>query len=144
MKDKLGTRKVPTAELALDGAQAQLVAGTGDGGAPVDRVCMEHGLAAGDAHVGRLELAVGPGDDHDLVLAVLRHRQQRRAALARLVVSQARLWVLDEPWVALDADSVALLSHQLDAHVRRGGALMFTSHQAAPLATSGQTVSLHA
>ena len=79
-----------------------------------------------------------------LPLRVLSQGQQRRAALARLVVSQARLWVLDEPWVALDADSVALLSHQLDAHVRRGGALMFTSHQAAPLATSGQTVSLHA
>ena len=79
-----------------------------------------------------------------LPLRVLSQGQQRRAALARLVVSQATLWVLDEPWVALDAASVTLLSEQLDAHVRRGGALLFTSHQAAPLATAGQTVSLQA
>jgi heme exporter protein A len=77
-----------------------------------------------------------------LPLRVLSQGQQRRAALARLAVSRARLWVLDEPWVALDADSVQRLSARMDAHVNSGGSLMFTSHQAAPLNSPGQVVSL--
>lgn len=80
----------------------------------------------------------------DLPLRVLSQGQQRRAALARLAVSRARLWVLDEPWVALDADSVERLSERLDAHVQGGGSLVFTSHQAAPLSSPGLAVSLQA
>ncbi len=77
-----------------------------------------------------------------LPLRVLSQGQQRRAALARLAISRARLWVLDEPWVALDADSVSKLSERLDAHVNGGGSLMFTSHQAAPLSSPGTVVRL--
>jgi heme exporter protein A len=79
-----------------------------------------------------------------LPLRVLSQGQQRRAALARLAVSRARLWVLDEPWVALDADSVQRLSERLDAHVQGGGSLVFTSHQAAPLQSPGHGVRLGA
>lgn len=79
-----------------------------------------------------------------LPLRVLSQGQQRRAALARLAVSHARLWVLDEPWVALDADSVQRLSERLDAHVQGGGSLVFTSHQSAPLASPGKAVRLSA
>lgn len=85
---------------------------------------------------------MGLGARAHLPLRVLSQGQQRRAALARLVISPAQLWVLDEPWVALDADSAASLSRLLDQHVQQGGSLLFTSHQAAPLISPGQVVRL--
>ena len=77
-----------------------------------------------------------------LPLRVLSQGQQRRVALARLVLSRAALWVLDEPWVALDAKSMQALTQRLDAHVQAGGSLLFTSHQPAALTSAGQIVSL--
>jgi len=56
--------------------------------------------------------------------------QQRRVALARLCVSRAPLWILDEPFTALDAAGVAWLEAQLQAQVARRGAVIITSHHA--------------
>lgn len=58
--------------------------------------------------------------------------QQRRAALARLFVAGARLWILDEPFTAIDRRGVAELEGWLVAHADSGGAVLFTTHQ--PLA----------
>jgi heme exporter protein A len=56
--------------------------------------------------------------------------QRRRAALARLCVSAAvPLWLLDEPFSALDAGGVELLGKLLVEHLARGGAVVFTTHQ---------------
>jgi heme exporter protein A len=56
--------------------------------------------------------------------------QRRRAALARLALSEARpLWLLDEPFAALDAEGVSLLGQLLARHFARGGAVAFTTHQ---------------
>jgi heme exporter protein A len=55
--------------------------------------------------------------------------QRRRAALARLVLSESvPLWLLDEPFTALDAAAAATLEAMITAHVGRGGAVAFTSH----------------
>lgn len=59
--------------------------------------------------------------------------QKRRVLLARLAVRQARLWILDEPFTALDAKAVELLSGLLVEHVAHGGIAILTSHQAIPL-----------
>lgn len=57
--------------------------------------------------------------------------QRRRVALARLVGEQdASLWLLDEPFDALDADGVQRLNTLLLQHLQRGGAVLLTSHQA--------------
>ena len=56
--------------------------------------------------------------------------QQRRVALARLWISQAPLWILDEPFTALDKDGVRWLEQQLQQHVATGGAVAITSHHA--------------
>lgn len=56
--------------------------------------------------------------------------QQRRVALAGVVLQAAKLWVLDEPLNALDADGVACVEGLLGAHVSGGGAAIVTSHQA--------------
>jgi ABC-type transport system involved in cytochrome c biogenesis ATPase subunit len=46
-----------------------------------------------------------------------------------LLASQAPLWVLDEPFVALDAKAVDGLRGLLAEHVANGGMVLFTSHQ---------------
>jgi heme exporter protein A len=68
-----------------------------------------------------------------LPLRVLSQGQKRRVALARLQVSAARLWLLDEPWVALDQAAQSALTDLLRSHVAQGGLLLFTSHQAQDL-----------
>lgn len=55
--------------------------------------------------------------------------QQRRIALARLWFSQTRLWILDEPFTALDVSGIALLHERFQQHLAHGGAIILTSHQ---------------
>ncbi|MBT6276424.1 MAG: cytochrome c biogenesis heme-transporting ATPase CcmA [Chromatiales bacterium] len=56
--------------------------------------------------------------------------QRRRISLARLLVSAAKLWVLDEPLTALDQRGTALVQTLLNEHLANGGVLLFTTHQA--------------
>ena len=68
--------------------------------------------------------------------------QRRRSALARLALAQtqvrwAPLWVLDEPFNALDADACAWLAGLINAHLRRAGSVVLTSHQDVPLGDAG-------
>jgi heme exporter protein A len=70
--------------------------------------------------------------------------QRRRAALARLLVSDAApLWLLDEPFSALDAAAAGLVESLLSAHAARGGMAVFTTHQDTRLSAT-RTVSLDA
>lgn len=56
--------------------------------------------------------------------------QKRRVVLARLWLEKhAAIWILDEPFTALDVDSIALLEAKMIAHCQNGGAIIFTSHQ---------------
>ena len=79
-----------------------------------------------------------------LPLRVLSQGQKRRVALARLQVSAARLWLLDEPLVALDAAAQQALTVLLQTHVNQGGMLLFTSHQALDVGGSVQSLRLQA
>lgn len=56
--------------------------------------------------------------------------QQRRVALARLCITRTALWILDEPFTALDKAGVAWLEQKLQQQVSRGGAVIITSHHA--------------
>jgi heme exporter protein A len=85
---------------------------------------------------------IGLAGREDLPSRVLSQGQKRRVALARLLCSQARLWILDEPFVALDVAAVDQLCSILDEHLARGGLLLFTSHQAVHLAGSGGSLRL--
>lgn len=69
-----------------------------------------------------------------LPLRVLSAGQKRRAALARLNLTTAPLWILDEPFNALDVDAVAALGRQIESHLARGGLAVVTSHMALPIA----------
>lgn len=55
--------------------------------------------------------------------------QARRAALARLLIAARPLWVLDEPFSALDADAVTLVETLLREHCEAGGGVLMSSHQ---------------
>lgn len=79
---------------------------------------------------------VGLGEWGDVSARSLSAGQQRRLALARLVLSPARLWVLDEPFTALDHEGRALVEELLRAHVDDGGLAVLTTHQ--PLERASQ------
>jgi heme exporter protein A len=79
-----------------------------------------------------------------LPVRVLSQGQQRRSALSRLIVSSAALWVLDEPFVALDAAAQNVLAGVINAHLSRQGMVLLTSHQAVSLAGPGRSYKLTA
>lgn len=54
--------------------------------------------------------------------------QKRRLGLARLLVTGRPLWLLDEPTVSLDTDSVALFGQAVAGHLARGGAALIATH----------------
>ena len=74
---------------------------------------------------------------------ILSQGQRRRVALARLELSSAApLWVLDEPFNALDNAATAWLLALVTAQLARGGVVVLTSHQAVALADEVQPVTL--
>ena len=77
---------------------------------------------------------VGLGDARHDVCDSLSAGQQRRVALARLLVSAAPLWILDEPLTALDDDGHDLVGELLTQHRAIGGAAVCATHQALPTA----------
>ncbi|GAB4171159.1 MAG: cytochrome c biogenesis heme-transporting ATPase CcmA [Rhodocyclaceae bacterium] len=73
---------------------------------------------------------IGLAGREDLPTKVLSQGQRRRVALARLLVSgRIPLWVLDEPFTALDAAAVEQIRLTMEGHLQRGGLLVFTTHQ---------------
>lgn len=82
-----------------------------------------------DAALAALEM-VGLAGREDLPCRYLSQGQKRRVALARLVNERRALWVLDEPYVALDVVAVELVAGLIGAHLQRGGLVVLTTHQA--------------
>lgn len=70
-----------------------------------------------------------------LPVKVLSQGQRRRVALARLLVSDAALWILDEPLAALDVGAVGLIQELIAEHLGKRGMVIFTTHQ--PLQVPG-------
>lgn len=56
--------------------------------------------------------------------------QRQRIALARLVLFEAQLWMLDEPFTALDAATRHIVEELLEEHLQRGGIALIATHQA--------------
>ncbi len=73
---------------------------------------------------------VGLRGYEDVPVSTLSAGQRRRVALARLYIEQATLWVLDEPFTAIDRQGVGELETLLSAHVSTGGAVLVTTHHA--------------
>ncbi|EDV2557458.1 cytochrome c biogenesis heme-transporting ATPase CcmA, partial [Salmonella enterica subsp. enterica] len=74
----------------------------------------------------------------DVPVARLSAGQQRRVALARLWLTRAALWVLDEPFTAIDVNGVVRLTRRMAEHTAQGGMVILTTHQ--PLPGTADTV----
>lgn len=85
-----------------------------------------------DQAISALE-ALGIARCADLPTRVLSQGQKRRIALAQLWLQnnplQMPLWILDEPFTALDSKMVTKLTQQIERYVNNGGMVVFTSHQ---------------
>ncbi len=71
-------------------------------------------------------------DVQDIPCGLLSAGQRRRLSLLQLLSSDTLLWLLDEPFVALDQESMRILGDMLFVHVAAGGAVVLTSHQPLP------------
>lgn len=72
---------------------------------------------------------IGLKGREDLPARVLSQGQQRRVALARMLVSKAKIWILDEPFTALDVKAVDMLQNVLSTHLENQGMIILTTHQ---------------
>ncbi|AIG05485.1 MULTISPECIES: cytochrome c biogenesis heme-transporting ATPase CcmA [Pseudomonas fluorescens group] len=72
--------------------------------------------------------AVGLKGFEDVPCHTLSAGQQRRVALARLYLDGPPLWILDEPFTALDKQGVAQLEEHLARHCEQGGMVVLTTH----------------
>ncbi len=66
---------------------------------------------------------------------LLSQGQKRRLGLARFLITQKPLWIMDEPITALDVRSAARMTSYFTAHLDRGGLIVLTSHQEMTLAS---------
>ena len=74
----------------------------------------------------------------DAIVRTLSAGQRRRIALARLLTANATLWVLDEPFTALDDAGEAIVKRMLVDHLSNGGLVVFSSHH--PVTLDGFTI----
>lgn len=92
-------------------------------------------LAGLEVPFPRMEAAIetfGLAGRERLPARALSQGQRRRTALARLAVSESQpLWILDEPFSALDAQAVDTVRSLVGAHLARGGMVVLTTHQEA-------------
>ncbi|PIE24534.1 MAG: heme ABC transporter ATP-binding protein CcmA [Neptuniibacter caesariensis] len=71
---------------------------------------------------------VGLKGYEDVPCHTLSAGQNRRVSLARLYLSQAKLWILDEPFTAIDKKGVAQKEQLILEHARNGGSVILTTH----------------
>ena len=81
---------------------------------------------------------VGLAGRADLACRYLSQGQRRRVALSRLCFERRALWVLDEPYVALDPAAIELVAGLIGDHLQRGGLAVLTTHQ--PVEVAAATV----
>ena len=95
----------------------------------LDFLCGLHGrrkAQTADAAMG----IVGLAGYEDALARTLSAGQKKRLGLARLWLSPAPLWLLDEPYANLDLDGINLVNRMVQAHLRSGGAALITTHGA--------------
>ena len=87
------------------------------------------GLKVTDAAIRDALIRMGLAKRQHLPARVLSAGQKRRGLLTRLLLRPAKLWILDEPFNALDVKAIADLQDCLKAHLANGGMIVLTSHQ---------------
>jgi heme exporter protein A len=91
--------------------------------------CTLAGIRVQPARIGEALREFGLGGCENLPTRVLSQGQRRRVALARLALSEAMpLWILDEPFAALDTAAVERVQNLIAEHLARGAAVVLTTH----------------
>ncbi|ENM5787407.1 cytochrome c biogenesis heme-transporting ATPase CcmA [Vibrio metoecus] len=88
-----------------------------------------HQQAVSEADIFQALAKVGLAGREDVPVGQLSAGQQRRVALARLWLSQKKLWILDEPLTAIDKQGVKVLEALFLNHAEQGGIVILTTHQ---------------
>lgn len=97
-------------------------------------LCALSGIHAAEAQLSEALVRFGLGGREHLPAKVLSQGQRRRTALARLALSAALpLWILDEPFAALDATAVGHMQSLITSHLAAGGMAVLTTHQEATI-----------
>lgn len=98
---------------------------------PIENLCMSQALFGAKTENGIEEALYQMGlyGFEEVTCASLSAGQKRRVALAQLLLTRARLWILDEPYTSLDVAAIAFLEEIFKQHVQNGGMLIITSHQ---------------
>ena len=92
-------------------------------------LCGLHGSREGRG-IGEAMARVGLAGFDDALARQLSAGQKKRLSLARLWLSPAPLWLLDEPYANLDLDGIALVNALVSEHLAEGGAALVTTHGA--------------
>ena len=90
-------------------------------------------LYQGGAGWGAIDIAlaaVGLEGFEDSLCGTMSEGQRKRVNLARLFILQSPAWILDEPLSAIDVDGVKMIEDRMTAHLKDGGIVILTSHQA--------------
>lgn len=92
-------------------------------------LCGLHGRRRGQSLEAAMAI-VGLAGYEDALARQLSAGQRKRLSLARLWLSPAPLWLLDEPYANLDLDGIELVNRMVQAQLRAGGAALVTTHGA--------------
>ena len=90
---------------------------------------MQRTTKLGNQEIYDALLKVGLVGKEDIPVSKLSAGQQRRAALARLWLSEQILWILDEPLTAIDKQGMQILESLFIQHTSKGGIVVLTTHQ---------------
>ena len=83
-----------------------------------------------DIDAGDVLEQIGLPEMADLVLNRMSAGQKRRIALARLIITNSKLWLLDEPFTSLDEAGKSIIEKLIVKHCNAGGMVIFATHQA--------------
>jgi heme exporter protein A len=101
-------------------------------------------LTLSDAEIEKALDKVGLATYEDVPSKALSSGQRRRILLAFVELSQAKLWILDEPLTALDVHGVALMESMIVEHRQAGGSVIFTTHHGMQLDCEMSSIGLGA
>jgi heme exporter protein A len=110
---------------------------------PLENLDIACRLVGRQAHNEALTGALDAFGVPDVPVRKLSQGQRRRAALARLLLAESvALWLLDEPFAALDAAAASYTEELLGRHLAAGGSVVYTTHQPAAIDARARVVQL--
>jgi heme exporter protein A len=91
-------------------------------------------LGGAEVHTERALVAFGLAALRDIPVGYLSAGQKRRLGLARVLLAERPIWLLDEPTASLDAAAQEMLASAVNAHMAGGGLVVAATHMALPFA----------